>query len=263
MSDPSQIPPGDRPPLQVPRVFRPFAGGPAGQGSQSPAAKSDPSVMGRRPAQPRRPFAGSQPIPSASESPPFEAATVEQGAWWTVVEQAPPALDASAEAIAATGALGDTPQPNDTPQPVTLEVPAIDYESSAPSSHEPALSASEKQPVVTVEVPAIPSVEPETRSAQAHVEPDPLDAPRFVAPASEPAADSLIDEVDAAFITAGLPSTGGASPTDDALNAAATLEAVARRLRAGEIALRAAHGASMSSQESTLATVLASLLANR
>ena len=68
----SQTPPGNRPPN--PKVFRPFAGGPAGQG----ASKTSPSgtPMARRPAagRPHRPFAG-LPVPAEAEAPtpPAEA----------------------------------------------------------------------------------------------------------------------------------------------------------------------------------------------
>jgi hypothetical protein len=80
----------------------------------------------------------------------------------------------------------------------------------------------------------------------------------FVAPASDPPADSLIDEVDAAFITAGLPTQEAASPA--AIAAATSLESIARRLRAGELELRG--GAALSSDAATLASVLAALLAD-
>lgn len=274
MSDPSHIPPGNRPPTA--RVFRPFAGGSAGQGSQSPAAVPDARGMDRRPTQPRRPFAGIQlarspepvlvpddhaPLPPlievsqapdiAAPAPPLQTMVAEGAAWSRIVEAAPVELDWPRDPIGEDAALGDGFEGEATPE-VTADLLAISEETPAPSFVEPTVTVPEKAPVVTAEVPAIASVEP-----------DPLDAPLFVAPGREPAAESLIDEVDAAFITAGLPSSGEASASDDAVQAAASLEGIARRLRAGNIALRPASGARMSSDVSALATVLAALLADR
>jgi hypothetical protein len=86
-----------------------------------------------------------------------------------------------------------------------------------------------------------------------------FETPIYVTPASTPATDYLIDEVDAAFITAGLPATG--EPTS--AHAAAVLETIARRLRSGELALPSTSDSQLGSDEATLATVLAALLARR
>lgn len=278
MSDSSQIPPGNRPP--VGRVFRPFAGGSAEQGSQSPSAAPDSRALDRRPMQPRRPFIGGQSAPSntaaapaaihpaidvrpaleispaidvstatevAASAPAVEAThatAVERATWLTIVEEEPAVLDCGTDLIGESVTLGDALEIGKTSE-LPLELPAPAEENFAPSFVERTFSAPEKLPVVTAE----------------YAEPDPLDAPLFIAPNSEPAADSLIDEVDAAFITAGLPSAG--APSDDALRAATALEEVARRLRAGDLDLQHGATASISSEESALATVLAALLANR
>ncbi len=365
MSDSSQIPPGNRPPGG--RVFRPFAGSSAEQGSQSPSAAPDSRAMDRRPMQPRRPFVGGQSAPSdtapapqainvspaidvsptidvsaatevAFSTPAVEAehaTAVERATWLTIVEEEPAVLDFVTDLIGESATLGDALEIGET-SALPLELPVIAEETFEPSFAEPTFSAPEKLPVVTAEVPAFESEEidhsaiPEyaepdllgenptlgdtletgetsalplelpaiteetvapsfveltfsprerlpvvTAEVQAiesgeparppipeYAEPDPLDAPLFIAPNSGPAAD-LIDEVDAAFITAGLPSSGDGSPSDDALRAATALEEVARRLRAGDIDLQPGPTASISSEESALATVLAALLANR
>lgn len=364
MSDSSQIPPGNRPPAG--RVFRPFAGGAAEQGSQSPSAAPDSRIMDRRPMQPRRPFIGGQSAASnraaaspaidvgpaldispatdvsaataAAPAPPqveaARATTVERATWLTIVEEEPAVIDFGTDLIGESAALGDALEVAETsalplelpaiagetfelsfaeptfsaPEQlpvVTREVPAFEREESdysatpeyaepqplgekaalgyaletgqtsalplelravadetfAPSLMEPTFSAREQQPVVAAEVQAIEGGEPAQSPIPEYAEPDPLEAPLFIAPNGEPAADSLIDEVDAAFITAGLPSAG--APSDEALRAAAALEEVARRLRAGDLDLQHGAAPSISSEESALATVLAALLANR
>lgn len=308
MSDPSETPPGNRPPAG--RVFRPFAGGGAQQGSAAS------HTVERRPMQPRRPFVGGPAATSGASapapldiSPVFDISpaidvsstieissvidaspaiavnatadvassapapeipdppVVERATWLTIVEAEPAVLDFGTGLVGENATLGDDSGIGE-PAAAPPDLPAIAEETFAPSFEERVPSPPEKLPVVTAEVLTTESEEIDLSEVPEHVdsiaeygEPDLLDAPLFIAPSSAREADSLIDEVEAAFITAGLPSTG--DPSDDALRAAAALEEIARRLRAGDIELQRNSTGSIASEESALATVLAALLANR
>jgi hypothetical protein len=142
--------------------------------------------------------------------------------------------------LAATTAARP-PEAEKNEQEITAEVP--EYEPYVITPPEPS-------PVVSAERPA-----PPPRAV--------YQTPLFVAPAGEVPAESLIDDVDAAFIAAGLPSGPEYSASDEALRAAASLEAIARRLRTGKIELRSPSEWSAESDEALLAAVLAALLASR
>jgi hypothetical protein len=147
---------------------------------------------------------------------------------------------------------------------ITVEVPQID---DAEFELEPESIASAEQnakarPPITVEVPAIPSEEAMAAIRDVAHEGDLWETAYSSASIEEPSSDVVIDEVEAAF-SESAPSSNDTARLDDALVAAITLEAIARRLRNGEVDIRPARGASMSAEESALATVLAALLANR
>lgn len=146
---------------------------------------------------------------------------------------------------------------------ITVEVPQIEdaefeLEPESIVSTEPA----RPRPPITVEVPAIPSEEAMAAIRDVAHEGDLWETAYSSASIEEPSSDIVIDEVEAAFSESAPPSNDSAR-LDDALVAAITLEAIARRLRNGEVEIRPAPGASMSAEESALATVLAALLANR
>ena len=146
---------------------------------------------------------------------------------------------------------------------ITVEVPQIDDVEFEPEP-EPIVSAAptKAKPPITVEVPAIPSEEAMAAIRDVAHEGDLWETAYSSAPIEEPSHDVVIDEVEAAF-SESVPSSNDRTRLDDALVAAITLEAIARRLRNGEVDIRPAPGASMSAEESALATVLAALLANR
>jgi len=291
MSHPSETPPGNRPPNA--RVFRPFTGGAgtAGQGSQP---SSTPGGMQRRPGQPFRPFIGAQ-VQAASvaplEAPPSEPAIVAAA---TVVEPvaesvpfptptyhepepAPIAHEAweryvapepepqhEREPVAQEPIAAEPPRVVHNPE-ITVEVPQIEHAEfrieAEPSSY-PAPTLAKSMPPITVEVPAIPSEEAMAAIRDVAHEGDLWEAAYSSVPAEGPSSNVVIDEVEAAFSETA-PSSNDNGRTDEALVAAMTLEAIARRLRDGEIDIRPARGANMSKEESALATVLAALLANR
>lgn len=146
---------------------------------------------------------------------------------------------------------------------ITVEVPQIDdaefeFEQESIVSAEPAKARAP----ITVEVPAIPSEEAMAAIRDVAHEGDLWETAYSSASIEEPSSDIVIDEVEAAFSKSG-PSSNDNARLDDALVAAITLEAIARRLRNGQVDIRPAPGASMSAEESALATVLAALLANR
>ncbi len=267
----SQTPPGNRPPS--PKVFRPFTGGPPGQGAGS-ASPPPASPIGIRPvaARPYRPFAG-QPVPANAEAaipeaeaapPPVVALTVQE----PVAPQAPATLTPEYQTP-----VSPSPSPEresweayisgpSTPDAYTE--PVVEHREEKHLQH---IEAAYLQPV-TEELPQIEVQEP-TPVFNPAIERYGLppraayQTPIFVAPTSEPPAESLIDEVDAAFITSGRPSGPESSASDEVLRAAANLEAIARKLRSGKVELRSVSESSLASDEATLATVLAALLATR
>jgi hypothetical protein len=155
------------------------------------------------------------------------------------------------------------PAPTVRNSEITVEVPQIgdaEFELEA----EPIASAAptKAKPPITVEVPAIPSEEAMAAIRDVAHEGDLWETAYSSASIEQPSKDVVIDEVEAAF-SESAPSSNDRTRLDDALVAAITLEAIARRLRNGEVDIRPAPGASMSAEESALATVLAALLANR
>ncbi|MGQ0639432.1 MAG: hypothetical protein ACT4P6_01470 [Gemmatimonadaceae bacterium] len=220
-------------------------------------------------ARPYRPFAGQRLENQAVEIAPSQTPenVPELEAWETILD-ATPALSASEPELIlendAAGLLSSAPvevQPFEAleePPPIFTEF-AIDFDHAGLRSPEPESVAS-PDPEETVEVPAYDTeiadevpVELPPRTA--------FETPIFVAPTRHPAAESSIDEIDAAFISAGLPSTNDSG--SDHARAAEVLERIARRLRAGEIKLPQAIESNAVSEEATLAAVLAALLANR
>lgn len=282
MSDHSQTPPGNRPPAG--RVFRPFTGGAAtGQGSLRPS--TPPSRPMRRPGQPFRPFfvgAHSQVRPREPQPAPTPVTVATTVAEPVASTPVPPTVHAEAAPIAheaweqyfAPQAEQQAVPEERQPEPaasahsseITVEVPQIDdvpIEREAEPATPAAPPRATSSPPVTVEVPAIPSEEAMAAIRDVATEGDLWEAAYTpAAPINEPSTDVVIDEVEAAFESAP-PSAGDNTRADDVLVAAATLEAIARRLRNGEVDLLPAPGANMSREESALATVLAALLANR
>ncbi|MGH7713934.1 MAG: hypothetical protein ACREOG_21825 [Gemmatimonadaceae bacterium] len=195
-------------------------------------------------------------MPEQAPTPtPYQPAWSEREAWETMLEPTPPIAELSAM---------------EQVRPRAEQVPLVEERDPTPVFMEAQLPEAEIDAAVTAEVPAYVDHESPTYSteelrayATARDTSDELERPLFVAPASDPPTDSLIDEVDAAFITSGLPSGGAAVASEAALSTAAMLDTIARRLRAGEIQLPASSAASTASEEAALATVLAALLANR
>lgn len=281
MSHPSQTPPGNRPPNA--RVFRPFTGGVGGTAGQgTPPSPTPPATAQRRPAQPFRPFVGAhgrQPLPQPA---PVVAATAVE----PIVESIPvaaPTYNEPEPAPIAHEAWERYVAPELEPQPlhevesdpelapvahnsgITVEVPQIE-KAAFELEPEPVIAPEPMQakstPSITVEVPAIPSDEAMAAIRDIAHEGDLWETAYSTEPAIETPRDVVIDEVEAAFNEPAVPPPNDGR-IDDALVAATTLEAIARRLRSGEVDIRPAPGANMSTQESALATVLAALLANR
>jgi hypothetical protein len=170
-----------------------------------------------------------------------DAVSAPNESYWTAVEPtAEPLVESYAEADVAA------------PAPIVADV-TFEAESHVEAPPPPASDDSDLPAFLRDDPP--PAYEPVSVHMPFAPEPEPK---LFIAPASDPPADSLIDEVDAAFITAGLPTQEVASA--EAIAAATTLESIARCLRAGELELRT--GAATSSDAATLATVLAALLAD-
>jgi hypothetical protein len=186
-------------------------------------------------------------VEKAPEWQPAEADTVEQVEGF---EEAFAQSELASEPRAFEGAEQSQQELRAEPETAAMSESAPEPESElAPAFPEEQESA----PIFVddaVDVAPAPSVEPRRV----------YETPVFVPLANPPAVESLIDEVDAAFITAGLPSSG-ALASDDALHAAHLLEATAKRLRAGHIQLRSP--GEVTSEEAALAAVLAALLANR
>lgn len=259
MSDQSNKTPANRP--ANPRVFRPFAGRPAsegeaeGKGSPAPGSESP----GRGAPRAVRPFIAKSDARSNLASPADVAARNLE----------PPAPSGAPPAASWTLSedIAETERPS---QSITAEVPTYDDHRATPAILE-AIAEPLRKTTVTRELPAIPEDDeepvgsPAQEAAFAVSERESvelLDAATFVSPRGGAVAESMIDEVDAAFITAGLPAAEPvASP--EAMRAAAALEDIAELLRAGAIELRPTPGMSMTSKESALASVLAALLAKR
>jgi len=172
-------------------------------------------------------------------------------------------------------------------QPNTEELPQIEVQEPTPvfsqamheqGGYEQAAATEARQPAaekeeqeITAEVPeyepyVITPAEPPPAVSMERPAPPPravYQTPLFVAPASEVPAESLIDDVDAAFIAEGLPSGPEYSASDEARRAAASLEAIARKLRTGKIELRSLSESTLESDEALLAAVLAALLSSR
>lgn len=297
MSDPTKTPGGNRPP----RVFRPFTSRQSEQEISAPPTPPKTPMARRTPASPRPFFGRpAQPTPRHVEAAPppvlissptpVQAATVpveaapatqsanaEQEAWKAylglpsdvqpvVLAAEPAAIEGEPDVTPAVAEPRQAPQIDAATeqQPITVEVPIYeDAQPRIPTREVPAVAEDAAPRVVTRELPTVSDevselTEPSTMLSEP--EPDVLEAPRFVAPASELPAESLIDEVDAAFITSGLPASRDRA-SDEAKRAAATLESIAQRLRAGHVHLGSS--ASANSDESVLASVLAALLAKR
>ena len=300
MSHPSQTPPGNRPPNA--RVFRPFTGG-GTPGQGAPTSSTPPASSPRRPGQPFRPFIGAhgatnapaepqpaspvtvaatavepvaQPIPAATPSyHEPEPAPIAHEAWERYVAPEPEAYIAPVlhAYIAPEPEAFIAPEPElSVPQEpivrnteITVEVPQIedaDLELEPESIVSAEAPQAKSRAPITVEVPAIPSEEAMATIRDVSHEGDLWETAYSSAPIEEPSSDIVIDEVEAAF-SESAPSSNDNARLEDALIAAITLEAIARRLRNGEVDIRPAPGASMSAEESALATVLAALLANR
>ena len=338
MSNPSQTPPGNRPPNA--RVFRPFTGGgTTGQGVQQPSA-TPAAGPPRRPGQPFRPFVGAQgatvapeetqqhtapvivaatavePVaePIQTPAPTYhepEPAPIAHEAWERYVAPEPePYIAPDPQAYVAQvpeAYMAPISQAYVVPEPelymapelqayvapepeafvapdlsvvaepivesastvrnseITVEVPQIDdaefaLEPESIVSAEPPRAKS--RPPITVEVPAIPSEEAMAAIRDVAHEGDLWETAYLSAPIEEASTDVVIDEVEAAF-SESAPSSNDSARLEDAAVAAITLEAIARRLRNGEVDIRPAPGARMSAEESALATVLAALLAKR
>ena len=250
--------------------------------------------MQRRPGQPFRPFIGALVQPASVvplEAPPSEPATVAAA---TAVEPAvesvrvptptyhgpepaPIAHEAWERYVAPEPELRHEPEPL-APEPIAAEPPRVVHhpeitdevpqiedaqfkiEEEPSISPEPRLAKS--MPPITVEVPAIPSEEAMAAIRDIAHEGDLWETAYSSMPAGEPSSNVVIDEVEAAF-SESAPSSNDSGRMEGALVAATTLEAIARRLRDGEIDILPAPGANMSKEESALATVLAALLANQ
>lgn len=286
MSHPSETPPGNRPPNA--RVFRPFTGG-AGSAGQGRHPSPAPSGTQRR-----RPFIGAQ-VQTASvaplEAPPSAPAIVVAAtAVEPVVESVPfptPTYHEPEPAPIAHEAweryVAPEPEPQHEPEPaaaepisaepprvlhhpeITVEVPQIEdaeFKIEAEPSSEPEPTLAKSMPPITVEVPAIPSEEAMAAIRDVAHERDLWETAYSSVPADESSSDVVIDEVEAAFSESAL-SSNDSGRMEEALAAASTLEAIARRLRNGEIDILPAPGANMAKEESALVTVLAALLANQ
>ncbi len=285
MSHPSQTPPGNRPPNT--RVFRPFTGGGGTSGQGTPTNTPPQAGTQRRPGQPFRPFAGAQGatiVPVEPQQPPAPV-VVASVAVQSVVEPVPapapthhepePApirhevweryVAPEPEPAVFEAPIAAEPSPPVPNSEITVEVPQID-DADSEGEPEPVIAPQPVQmkstPPITVEVPAIPSEEAMAAIRDVAHEGDLWEPAYSTAPAIEPSRDVVIDEVEAAFSDSAPPSPSD-SRMEEAHAAATTLEAIARRLRRGDVAISPAPGASMSTEESALATVLAALLAKR
>lgn len=293
MSQP-QKPPGNRP--SNARVFRPFTGAPMpGQGT--PATSPPSAGAMRRSGQPFKPFVGtqrvaatpqetpSQPPPAiaavtlaepeaAVHEPPIESielpapayhepepAPIAHEAWEKYVALLPEELVAPQEPIPSQSIA----EPHSSPE-ITVEVPQLEVFEAEPEGEVAVESGSDqrKPAPITVEVPAILSEEAMAAIRDVSTEGDLWEtAYSAAAPISEPPVDTVNDEVEAAFSESAASISSDSAHLEQILVAAATLESLASQLRNGEIDLRPAPGANMSSEEAALATVLAALLANR
>ena len=159
-------------------------------------------------------------------------------------------------------------------EPTPVDSPAMHEQGGyepAPATETPEAEAESEEKEITAEVPeyepyVVTPPEPSpVISFERHAPPPRAvyQTPLFVPPAGETPAESLIDDVDAAFIAAGLPSAPEYHASQEALRAATSLEAIARKLRTGKIELRSTSQSSLASDEAILAAVLAALLASR
>ncbi len=294
MSHPSQTPPGSRPPSA--RVFRPFTGGGGGgtTGQGTPTSSTPPAGALRRPGQPFRPFVGAHGAqgaaiapaePQQQPTPVIVAATAREPVVETIPAPAPtyhepepapiaheaweryvaPEPEPELESLVAGEPIAAEPAPAVSNSEITVEVPQIE-DAEFDVQPEPVIASEPMQatsmPPITVEVPAIPSEEAMAAIRDVAHEGDLWEPAYSTAQAIEPSLDVVIDEVEAAF-SESAPTSPSDTRTDDALVAATALEAIARRLRNGEVEISPAPGANMSTEESALATVLAALLAKR
>jgi hypothetical protein len=242
--------------------FRPFVGAQVQAASVAPleAPPSEPAIIAA--ATVVEPVVESVPFPTPTYHEP-EPAPIAHEAWERYVAPEPEPKH-EREPVAPEPITAEPPRVVHNPQ-ITVEVPQIEdagfrIEAEPSSYREPTLSKS--IPPITVEVPAIPSEEAMAAIRDVAHEGDLWETAYSSAPAGEPSSNLVIDEVEAAFSET-TPASNDNGRMEEALVAATTLEAIARRLRDGEIDILPARGANMSKEESALATVLAALLANQ
>jgi hypothetical protein len=242
--------------------FRPFIGAQLQTASVAPleAPPSEPAIVAAATAV--EPVIESVPVPTPTYHEP-EPAPIAHEAWERYVAPEREPQD-EPEPVAAEPIAAEPPRVVHHPE-ITVEVPQIEdaefkIEEEPSISPEPRLAKS--MPPITVEVPAIPSEEAMAAIRDIAHEGDLWETAYSSAPIEEPSRNVVIDEVEAAFSESAL-SSNDSGRMEGALVAATTLEAIARRLRNGEIDILSAPGANMSKEESALATVLAALLANQ
>lgn len=255
--------------------FRPFVGA---QGATIAPTEQPPPPIPTIVATAVEPIVESIPAPAPTYHAP-EPAPIAHEAWerYHAPEPGPYVAPEPHTYIAPKTEAFNAPEPNRSvlegpiAEPaqtvrnseITVEVPQID-DAQFELEPEPIVSAepAKARPPITVEVPAIPSEEAMAAIRDVAHEGDLWETAYSSAPIEQPSSEIVIDEVEAAF-SESAPSSNDRTRLDDALVAAITLEAIARRLRNGEVDIRPTPGASMSAEESALATVLAALLATR
>jgi hypothetical protein len=240
---------------------------------EAPPSYEEPAIAAYEPPTPADEAPAAEPV---SMAPAYEAwetfldatPAVPDSVAEPIVEKAPEEMRVSSVTEEVAEIIAATPT-----EPAQVSGLTSVFEWSGP---EPTIKVASEQAMitpdadVTAEVPAFQDAPDEEPSAVdeivalqnvASVAPrKAFETPIYVTPANQASVDTLIDEVDAAFITAGLP-TNDHDASEQTLYAATLLESIARRLRTGELRLGA--GSKVSSEESALATVLASLLASR
>jgi len=274
---PSSPPPMGRRPIAG-RPYRPFAGQPMPAQAEAPTPPAEAPTMPAVDLTVEAPAAAPAPrTPSPAYQTPVISST-DRTAWEAYIS-GPSSSERHTEPVIQHRDQEPRQPMTEEPQIEVQEPTPVystamheqgGYDPTAATETREAEAESEEQEI-TAEVPAyepyvVTPPEPSPVISVGRHAPPPravYQTPMFVPPTGETPAESLIDDVDAAFIAAGLPSGPEYSASEEALRAAASLEAIARKLRTGKIELRSASESSLASDEAILAAVLAALLATR